>query len=61
VKVTLKKGSKTIKTVSSKLNKKGIATTTFSVTKAGKYTVKAKYAGTSNLKGSAGADSVTAS
>lgn len=61
VTVTLKKGAKVIKTVHSKLNKKGIAVSTFKVTKAGKYTVKTKYAGSSNLKPSSGSKSVTVS
>jgi hypothetical protein len=60
VKVVLKKGTKTLKTLTSKLNKKGIATSVFKgITKHGKYTVKASYGGTSNLKGSSGSDSVT--
>jgi hypothetical protein len=59
VKVSLKKGTKTLKTIKVKLNKKGIAKAAFKVTKAGKYTVKTVYGGSSNLKGSHGAKNVT--
>jgi hypothetical protein len=62
VTVLLKRGTKTVDKVTSKLNKKGIATSTFkNVKKAGKYTVKASYKGSSNLKGSKGSKSVTVS
>jgi hypothetical protein len=61
VKVSLKKGTTTIKTAMVKLNRKGIAKVGFKVTKAGKYTVKSGYGGSSNLKGSSGSTSVRAS
>jgi hypothetical protein len=53
VKFTLKKGTHKIKTISDKLNKKGKATAAFKgVKKAGKYSITAKYGGSSNMKGS---------
>jgi hypothetical protein len=53
VKFTLKKGSKTVKTASGSVNKKGIATASFkSITAKGKYSIIAKYTGSKTLKGS---------
>jgi hypothetical protein len=60
VKLTLKKGTHTIKTVSDTLSRKGIASAVFKrVRKAGTYTVKASYAGNPVLKPSSGAKRVT--
>jgi hypothetical protein len=59
-KLTLKKGSHTIKTVTARLNKKGIASAVFKgVRKAGKYTVKASYGGNPALRPSTGSKSLT--
>jgi hypothetical protein len=60
VKVILKKGTKTIKTITSKLNSKGVATSVFkNVSKPGKYTVRASYGGSATLRGSSGSTSLT--
>jgi hypothetical protein len=60
VKLTLKKGTHTLRSVTTTLNRKGVASATFkSIKKAGKYTVKASYAGSSVLKSSSGSKSVT--
>jgi hypothetical protein len=57
VKFTLKKGTHKVKTLSSKLNKKGVAKVVFKGVKAkGKYSITAKYAGSKSLKGSSGKD-----
>jgi hypothetical protein len=57
---TLKKGTHKVKTLSGKVNKKGIAKVVFKGVKAkGKYSVTAKYAGSKTLKGSSGKDSFT--
>ncbi len=54
VKFTLKKGSKTVKSITASL-KKGKATAAFKHVKAkGKYSITAKYAGNAALKGSSG-------
>lgn len=53
VKFTLKKGTHKIKTIADNLNKKGIAKVSFAgVKKPGKYSITAKYGGSSNMKGS---------
>ncbi len=53
VKFILKKGTHKIKTLSDKLNKKGVAKVSFTgVKKPGKYSITAKYGGSSNMKGS---------
>ncbi len=53
VKFTLKKGTQKIKTISGKLNKKGIAKVAFKGVKAkAEYSIVEKYAGSSTLKGS---------
>lgn len=53
VSFALKKGTKTLKTMTGTLSKTGVASVTFKGVKAtGSYTVTAKYAGTSSLKGS---------
>jgi hypothetical protein len=53
VKFTLKKGTHVLKTATSKVNKKGIATAAFKSVKAkGKYSITAKYTGSKTLKGS---------
>ncbi|MGA8245297.1 MAG: Ig-like domain repeat protein [Nocardioides sp.] len=53
VKFTLKKGSKKIKTITGKVNKKGVAKASFKKLKAkGKYSITAKYTGSKTLKGS---------
>jgi hypothetical protein len=55
VKFTLKKGTHKIKTITSKLNKKGIAKAAFKGVKAkGKYSITGKYTGSATLKGSSG-------
>ncbi len=55
VKFTLKKGTHKIKTLSGKLNKKGIAKVSFKGVKAkGKYSITGKYTGNKALKGSSG-------
>jgi hypothetical protein len=57
VKFTLKKGTHVIKTVTSKLNKKGIAKAAFAgVASHGKYSIVGKYAGNAGLKSSSGKD-----
>jgi hypothetical protein len=61
VKFQLMKGTKTIKTVTKKLKRQAAKATFSGVTKAGKYTVKAKYLGSSNLKASSGSKSVIVS
>src|SRR6185503_1726657 len=59
VKFTLKKGTKTIKSVTEKL-KKGKATAHFTKVKAkGKYSITAKFGGDAGLKGSSGKASFT--
>jgi hypothetical protein len=58
VKFTLKKGTHKVKTMTDKVNKKGIAKVVFKgVKKKGKYSISAKYTGSSTLKGSSGKDS----
>ena len=53
VKFTLRKGTHKIKTMTDKLNKKGIAKVVFKGVKVkGKYSITEKYAGSSTLKGS---------
>jgi hypothetical protein len=60
VKFLLKKGSTTVKSAKSKLNKKGIAKVSFKgVTAKGKYSIVGKYAGSKTLKGSSGKASFT--
>ena len=60
VKFTLKKGTTTLKSVTATLNKRGVASATFkSITRGGKYTVKASYAGNPALKSSSGSKSLT--
>jgi hypothetical protein len=57
VKFTLKKGTHVITSITSKLNKKGIAKAAFKgVKSAGKYTIVGKYAGNAALKSSTGRD-----
>jgi hypothetical protein len=57
VKFTLKKGTHTVKSMTGKVNKKGIAKVVFKSVKAkGKYSITAKYSGSSTLKGSSGKD-----
>jgi len=57
VKFTLKRGTHTVKSMTGKVNKKGIAKVVFkSVKKKGKYSITAKYSGSSTLKGSSGKD-----
>jgi hypothetical protein len=57
VKFTLKKGAHTVKSMTGKVNKKGIAKVVFKSVKAkGKYSITAKYSGSSTLKGSSGKD-----
>jgi hypothetical protein len=57
---TLKKGTHKVKTLSDKVNKKGIAKVVFKGVKAkGKYSITAKYAGSKSLKGSSGKDTFT--
>jgi len=57
VKFTLKKGTHKVKTITDKVNKKGIAKVVFkSVKKKGKYSITAKYSGSSTLKASSGKD-----
>jgi hypothetical protein len=57
VSFSLKKGSKTVK-ASGKLNKKGVATISKSLS-AGKYSITATYKGNKNVSGSVGTGSVT--
>ncbi|HEY2879745.1 Ig-like domain repeat protein [Nocardioides sp.] len=55
VKFTLKKGTHVLKSVKSKLNKKGIAKVHFKhVKRAGKYSITAKFGGDKGLKASSG-------
>ena len=55
MKFSLKKGTKVVKTIKSKLNKKGIAKAQFKGVKAkGKYKIVGKYLGNPSLKASAG-------
>jgi hypothetical protein len=54
VKFTLKKGHKTVGHAKGKISKKGVAKVSFQHLKSSKYTVTAKYKGSSNLKGSSG-------
>jgi hypothetical protein len=62
VKFTLKKGTHAIKSISSTLNKKGVAKATFKGVKAkGKYSIVGKYAGDHDLKGSHGSGTFTVS
>jgi hypothetical protein len=57
VKFTLKKGTHVITSITSKLNKKGVAKATFkNVKKAGKYSIVGKYSGNAALKSSKGTD-----
>lgn len=57
VKFTLKKGTHKIKTMTGKVNKKGIAKVVFKNVKAkGKYSIIAKYSGSDTLKKSSGKD-----
>jgi hypothetical protein len=60
VKFTLKKGTKTIKALTGKLNAKGVASVDFkSLTKKGKYSITASFAGDDGLKASSGKASFT--
>lgn len=60
VKFSLKKGTKTVKSATGKLNKKGIAKVSFKgVTAKGKYSIVGKYTGSKTLKGSSGKGSFT--
>jgi hypothetical protein len=60
VKLSLKKGTHTIKTVKARLNASGVATAVFkNVHSSGKYTVKGVYGGSSRLKSSSGSKGVT--
>jgi hypothetical protein len=53
----LKKGTHKVKTLTGKINKKGVAKVVFKGVKAkGKYSITAKYAGSKTLKGSSGKD-----
>jgi hypothetical protein len=55
VSFTLKKGSKTVKTASGKINKKGVASVSFKgVSAKGTYSITGKYAGSKTLTGSSG-------
>jgi hypothetical protein len=54
VKVRLKRGARTLRTVRVRLNGKGVAKTAFRVTRAGRYTVTSGYGGSNSLKGSSG-------
>ena len=57
VKFTLKKGTHKIKTMTGKLNKKGVASVKFkNVKKKGKYSITAKFGGDKGLKASSGKD-----
>jgi hypothetical protein len=54
VRIRLKRGATTIRTLTVKLNRKGLAKTAFRVTRAGRYTVRSRYDGRTNLRRSAG-------
>ena len=57
VKFTLIKGTHTVMSMTGKVNNKGIAKVVFkSVKKKGKYSITAKYSGSSSLKASSGKD-----
>jgi hypothetical protein len=60
VKFTLMKGTKAVKSVKAKLNKKGVASAAFKNVKAkGKYSIVAKFKGDAALKKSSGKDKFT--